>query len=125
MKLRTTTDAQPSHDRPTPTVAELERAALDFCGLDWAVVRQRHEDDAHPYTLPHQLSDRCLEGLYMVLLLERGFGFQRHERAITYALEVCLGHGCLVAASCLRTNFIADRGPGSRVDVGLRPIRCA
>ncbi len=74
--------------RPTPSIAELEAAALDFCALSWAEVQSRYETDKHPFTLPHQLSDRCLEGLYMVVLLERGFGFRRDERTITYALEV-------------------------------------
>eukprot|EP01034_Spumella_vulgaris_P022417 gene22418-28541_t len=60
---------------PTPSIAELETAALSFCALSWSEVQSRYNTDKHAFTLPHQLSDRCLEGLYMVVLLERGFGF--------------------------------------------------
>lgn len=48
-----------------------------------------HRSDAtHPYTQEVQLGDRCYESLYVLVLLERGFGFHRHGRNITFALEV-------------------------------------
>lgn len=42
----------------------------------------------HQWTEPEQLKDRCFEALYILTLLEKGFGFDRHARHITYALEV-------------------------------------
>ena len=42
----------------------------------------------HQYTYTSQLPYRCLEALYIVTLLEKGFGFERDDRSITYALEV-------------------------------------
>ena len=42
----------------------------------------------HSYTYPSQLPHRCLEALYIVTLLEKGFGFAPDSRSITFALEV-------------------------------------
>ena len=42
----------------------------------------------HKYTRSNQIWGRCLEGLYMVILLQQGFGFSDTERRITIALEV-------------------------------------
>jgi hypothetical protein len=47
-------------------------------------------NSSHPYTREEQLSDRCFEVVYIITLLERGFGFDRHSRTITYALEVLI-----------------------------------
>lgn len=93
---------------------------LDFCALDWDLVKARFDADNHPYTLGHQLPARCLEGLYLVLLLERGFGFARHDRDITYALEVRHSADALVPSF-----FISCAGPGPRsgVDARLRAVR--
>jgi hypothetical protein len=46
------------------------------------------ERNPHTYTRENQLPDRCFEALYITTLLEKGFGFDHHERSITYALEV-------------------------------------
>jgi hypothetical protein len=48
-----------------------------------------HGPNRHPYTASNQLHDRCFEVLYIVTLLEKGFGFDKHGRNIIYALEVC------------------------------------
>lgn len=42
----------------------------------------------HKYTKDSQLAHRCVEALYMSLLLEEGFGFDGKSRDITLALEV-------------------------------------
>jgi GDA1/CD39 (nucleoside phosphatase) family len=42
----------------------------------------------HPYTKDSKLAYRCMEALYMVTLLEHGFGFDGQSRNITLALEV-------------------------------------
>lgn len=53
------------------------------------------ERNPHPYTREDQLADRCFETLYIVTLLERGFGFDRHEHSITFAREVLTRHDCV------------------------------
>ena len=74
---------------PSPSLAELEAAALDFCAMDWrGLERSAQGANQHPYTLDSQLADRCFEVLYIITLLEKGFGFDREDRSITYALEV-------------------------------------
>lgn len=42
----------------------------------------------HQFTRTSQLPNRCIEGLYLVTLLQDGFGFDVDDRRITYALEV-------------------------------------
>ncbi len=75
--------------RPQPTIEEVEQAALEFCGMLWSNLYEEYTDrNPHPYTRENQVSDRCFEILYIVTLLERGFGFDRHERSITFAQEV-------------------------------------
>ncbi|RYH16494.1 hypothetical protein EON65_29995 [archaeon] len=74
---------------PNPSLAELEAAALNFCSMNWPILKQSAQGaNQHPYTLDTQLADRCFEVLYIITLLEKGFGFDREDRSITYALEV-------------------------------------
>lgn len=62
---------------------------MKFCGMDWeSLYEEFTERNPHPYTRESQLADRCFEVLYVITLLEKGFGFDRHDRSITYALEV-------------------------------------
>jgi len=75
--------------RPTPTIAELEESIIKFCEMNWNDVENRYSNiDRHRYTYRSQLPYRCLEALYIIKLLEKGFGFNKYERVITYALEV-------------------------------------
>lgn len=74
---------------PTPSIAELRVAAEAFCGLSWTTLEELyHVERGHSYTYTSQLPHRCMEALYIVTLLEKGFGFAQDSRAITYALEV-------------------------------------
>lgn len=64
-------------------------AADKFCTLPWATVEELYFGErGHSYTYPSQLPHRCLEALYIVTLLEKGFGFDPDGRSITLALEV-------------------------------------
>lgn len=64
-------------------------AADRYCALPWTVVdEQYHVHKGHAYTYTSQLPYRCLEALYIVTLLEKGFGFDKDARDITLALEV-------------------------------------
>mmetsp|Transcript_27338 Transcript_27338/g.37558 ORF Transcript_27338/g.37558 Transcript_27338/m.37558 type:complete len:166 (+) Transcript_27338:1362-1859(+) len=75
--------------RPNPTIQELSEAADQFCSIQWADLQKKFEgDEKHLYTRTMQLPFRCLEALYMVTLLESGFGFSTDKRQITLALEV-------------------------------------
>jgi hypothetical protein len=75
--------------RPTPSIAELRVAAEKFCAVPWSDVKERYDVlGGHEWTYPSQLPYRCLEALYIVTLLEKGFGFDPHMRNITLALEV-------------------------------------
>jgi len=80
---------QPLPSWPNPTIQELSEAADQFCSIQWADLQKKFEgDEKHLYTRTMQLPFRCLEALYMVTLLESGFGFSTDKRQITLALEV-------------------------------------
>jgi hypothetical protein len=57
--------------------------------MPWSAVKERYDgiQEVH-YTYSSQLPYRCMEAVYMVTLLEKGFGFDPHTRSITLALEV-------------------------------------
>ena len=75
--------------RPTPSLEELEQAAFQFCDMQWIDVWDSFNGPhPHPYTWDFQLPERCFETLYIITLLEKGFGFDRHDRSITFAREV-------------------------------------
>lgn len=77
--------------RPKPSLSDLEMAAFQFCGWNWEELFDSFvNNNPHPFTRQSQLHDRCFESLYIITLLEKGFGFDRHERSITFALEVRL-----------------------------------
>lgn len=65
---------------------------MQFCGLQWDELSTSFSMNKHEFTREGQLHDRCFESTYIITLLERGFGFDRHERTITYALEVSPQH---------------------------------
>ena len=57
--------------------------------MSWNAVENMYSSiDRHRYTYRSQLPYRCLEALYIIKLLQNGFGFDRYDRMITYALEV-------------------------------------
>ena len=85
--------------RPTPTINELEVAIHSFCGYEWGYVEETMLSK-HAYTKDESLPHRSLEGLYITLLLEEGFGFHRSSKNITLALEVCM-YTCIYA--CIYT----------------------
>lgn len=67
----------------------MEKVAFDFCGMEWnGLLNSFMTENRHVYTRDDQLHDRCFESLYIITLLEKGFGFDRFERSITFALEV-------------------------------------
>lgn len=69
---------------PRPTTNELLQATEAFCGVPWSEMKTYK----HSYTKHNQLPHRCLQGLFLVTLLEDVFGFNPKERAVTFALEV-------------------------------------
>eukprot|EP01038_Epipyxis_sp_PR26KG_P009285 gene9285-12511_t len=71
---------------PNPTLQEIEDATNQFCSMNWSQVESNQL--SHKYTGPSQLAIRCLEGAYIGTILEKGFGFNRYRRDITFALEV-------------------------------------
>jgi hypothetical protein len=73
---------------PNPSIEEISTAVTDFCSSDWYDVEINMLPAKHKFTLDSQLPHRCLEALYMMVLLENGFGFDRESRDITLALEV-------------------------------------
>lgn len=74
--------------RPNPSIDELETAVDEFCSLNWDVHGKKLLEYKHPFTKDVKLPNRCLEALYMILLLKDGFGFDGSDRKITLALEV-------------------------------------
>lgn len=73
---------------PNPSLNEISTSVYDFCSLDWYAVESNMLSGKHKFTQDSQLPHRCLEALYMIVLLENGFGFDREARDITLALEV-------------------------------------
>lgn len=78
------------HAWPNPTIDELDGAIHEFCGLEWDDLQEMVKDRKHKYTGDVQLPNRCLEALYISLILQDGFGFNNSHRNITLALEVNL-----------------------------------
>ena len=76
------------HNWPNPTINELETAAHKFCEFEWSTVESTMIPSPHKFTRDDQIVNRCLEGLYLVTLLEYGFGFDGDARDITLALEI-------------------------------------
>jgi len=74
------------HAWPNPTIDEVEHAVHDFCSLPWSQLHEVKED--HPYTESSQMAHRCLQTLYLGVLLEDAFGFSGDDRGITLALKV-------------------------------------
>lgn len=82
--------------RPSPRIDDLETAAHAFCGLEWPHV-QAELLDRHRYTKNAQLPNRCLESLYIVTLLEHGFGLDGQSKNVTIALDVShRHHTCMI-----------------------------
>jgi len=77
---------------PNPTVDELEAAAHKFCKQPWPGDPLDAHTNAwrnkHAFSGTKQLPHRCFESLYMSLVLEHAFGFDRDARQITFALDV-------------------------------------
>eukprot|EP00428_Durinskia_dybowskii_P066965 CAMPEP_0170365636 /NCGR_PEP_ID=MMETSP0117_2-20130122/6004_1 /TAXON_ID=400756 /ORGANISM="Durinskia baltica, Strain CSIRO CS-38" /LENGTH=547 /DNA_ID=CAMNT_0010620199 /DNA_START=104 /DNA_END=1747 /DNA_ORIENTATION=+ len=80
---------EPLHHWPNPSISELRVATDKFCALPWEEVHDKHSAGVgHQWTYNSQLPYRCMEALYIVTLLEKGFGFDPDSRSITLALEV-------------------------------------
>jgi hypothetical protein len=75
-------------NRPNPTIAEIKDAVHKFCELPWEHLSSSYAENKHPYTGSNQLSQRCIESLYIVTLLEHGFGLDADYRGVTIALQV-------------------------------------
>lgn len=75
---------------PSPTIHEVEEMVTRYCQLPWSFIENEylHNNNAHPYTSLDQLPHRCLEGVYIVALLHKAFGFKHDQQQITFALEV-------------------------------------
>jgi hypothetical protein len=75
------------HHWPKPTISELQKAAKSFCNVPWNNA-EKHYLGQHEYTTNEQFPYRCMEGLYLTMLLDEAFGFDRESRDITLALNV-------------------------------------
>ena len=84
-------------------------AAHQFCSFQWEALKEEFDSNKHAYTRTFQLPQRCVESLYMVTLLERGFGLDEDYKGVTIALEVILSHSfnCSVF-----TVHVVGRGHG-------------
>ncbi len=56
--------------------------------MDWPQHESRLVAQPHMYTKHDQLPHRCLDAIYLLTLLESGFGFKRNDSRLTLALEV-------------------------------------
>ena len=52
------------------------------------MLKEGYDTNKHAFTRTFQLPQRCVEALYMVTLLERGFGLTEEYKGVTIALEV-------------------------------------
>jgi len=71
---------------PNPTIDELKVATHKFCELPWSQLQNVQDD--HKYTQSNQMAHRCLQTLYLGILLEEAFGFSRDFQGITLAHKV-------------------------------------
>jgi hypothetical protein len=74
--------------RPRSSIDEIEAATHEFCKIPWDYAKENFLGKKHKYTSDSQLHYRCLESLYIVTLLEHGFGFDGGDQKITLAVEV-------------------------------------
>jgi hypothetical protein len=72
---------------PTPTLDELHDTVHSFCAVNWSKQESEYLGK-HRYTTDEQFAYRCMEGLYIITLLDEAFGFSRDSRDITLALDV-------------------------------------
>mmetsp|Transcript_21664 Transcript_21664/g.49277 ORF Transcript_21664/g.49277 Transcript_21664/m.49277 type:complete len:153 (+) Transcript_21664:1092-1550(+) len=72
---------------PNPTINELHDALEKFCSLPWKRLEDA-TDTLHTYTDTQTLPHRCLEVVYMTVLLRDGYGIDPSSRGITYAFDV-------------------------------------
>jgi Golgi nucleoside diphosphatase len=72
---------------PNPSLFELKQAVWAFCDSDWEHA-QSWLNRAHRYTQDRNVPHRCVESMYLVTLLEHGFGYHEHSRDITFALDI-------------------------------------
>lgn len=79
--------------RPTPTIDELQDSIKQFCSMHWGGDGS-HLMGRHKFTSDEKLPYRCLESVYIVTLLEFGFGFHGSHRNITLANEVNVTPKC-------------------------------
>jgi Golgi apyrase len=77
---------------PRPTIEEMLRATEEVCSVPWKHASEYLRDErvlsSHPYTSPEHAPDRCLEALYVSVLLRDAFGISATERAVTFSLEL-------------------------------------
>jgi hypothetical protein len=80
--------------RPISNVRELVEATDAFCEMDWHDVNGTYDHSMnankgkHKKTSMDSLPHRCVEALYLSILLEEGFGFDLDQRSLTLALKV-------------------------------------
>ena len=72
---------------PRPSIHDLKQAVNRFCAADWSEA-QLWLDRAHRYTQDRNVPNRCVESMYIVTLLEYGFGYDPHSQDITFALNI-------------------------------------
>lgn len=73
---------------PTPSVEELSNALDGLCSRKWYGDLDDIKQNSHAFTSASVLPHRCFESVYMVTLLQDGFGFRPQSRDITFTYLV-------------------------------------
>ena len=73
---------------PNPSINELYNALDGLCSRQWQGDLEEIKHDAHPFTKAEVLPHRCMEAVYIVILLRDGFGFPPESRDITFTFLV-------------------------------------
>ena len=72
--------------RPTPSISEIKESTYSFCRIPWDQLQSQAR--SHKYTGADMMPHRCLQGLYLGILLQDAFGFDGGHTGITIALKV-------------------------------------
>lgn len=73
---------------PTPTLNELWTAVRSWCQTKWTAVHKQSKVTPHPFTKASLLPHRCFEAVYMVALLEDGYGLDPERRDVSFVYLV-------------------------------------
>ncbi len=95
---------------PRPSTNQILTSVRSFCSVEWEHAELSYLGQ-HRFTSDDQFPYRCLEGLFIVTLLNEAFGFDSNINTITYAVDLdglevewTIGHALAVVVPKLNSE---------------------